>query len=344
MAHHNPVRFTVVIPAYNPGALLREALESIAAQRVKADWVIVIDDGSSDGTYDAAVRWLAEFALPGTVIRQHNQGISVARNAGMAARRTDVVALLDADDLWLPNHLENLRRAYARDPEAIVAFGDSKFFGDPRSRTDLLAHVISLQLADTDLGDGIHRLSPRVFDRLLPGQFIPVSALSFRMDLDGPEPRFDVALKAGLGEDRYFLLQMARRGRFLFSDEQSCRTRRHGSNTTHSGNLTWLHENTLVLLDKIAKDPGLALSPPELEIVERTAARIAESLLYASSQAGLERYRQGRQFVSEHAPRTKAWSLRNFVRAAAVTSGVLRPVNVARKDRKESEIPATREG
>ena len=71
MDTHSLVRFTVVIPAYNPGTMLREALESIATQSFKADWVVVVDDGSSDGTCDAAGAWLAEFSLPGTVLRQH---------------------------------------------------------------------------------------------------------------------------------------------------------------------------------------------------------------------------------------------------------------------------------
>ncbi len=320
MTQQTPVGFTVVIPAYNPGTMLREALESVAAQTVAAAWTVVIDDGSTDGTYDAATAWLAEFRLPGTVLKQRNQGISVARNAGMEIRRSNVIALLDADDVWLPNPLRNLQRAYALCPDAIVAFGDSKFFGDPRSRTDLLAHKVARELADADLGEGIHRLSSRVFDRLLPGQFIPVSATSFRMDREGPEPRFATELKAGLGEDRYFLLQMARRGRFAFADEQSCRTRRHESNTTHHGKAAQLHENHLVLLDKLRDDAGLALTPPERAIVDETAARAAHALLYASSRDGLGAYRRARRTAAPYLP--SAWSLRDFVRAMAVTTGL----------------------
>ncbi len=314
--------FTVVIPAYNPGAMLREALESIAQQTLPPAFVVVVDDGSTDGTYDAATAWLAAFALPGTVLRQRNQGISVARNAAMAIRRSDFIALLDADDIWLPNHLANLQRAYALFPEAVVAFGDSKFFGDPRSRTDCLAHAIALSLSETARDGRFHLLSTTVFDRLLPGQWIPVSALSFRMDIGSPEPRFETALKAGLGEDRYFLLQMARRGRFVFSDEQSCRTRRHESNTTHSDKATWLHENALVLLEKIRLDPGLALTAAESQIVVDAERRAASALLYASSQGGIGAYRRGRRTVASHLPRAPAWSWRDVARAVVVSTGL----------------------
>ncbi len=320
MTPSNPVDFTVVIPAYNPGSMLREALDTVAAQTLPAAWTVVIDDGSTDGTFESANAWLEEFALPGIVLKQRNQGISVARNAGMAVRRSDVIALLDADDLWLPNHLANLRRAYDLCPDAIVAFGDSKFFGDPRSRTDLLAHKVALELADADLGDDIHRLSQRIFDRLLPGQFIPVSATSFRMDGDGPEPHFATELKAGLGEDRYFLLQMARRGRFVFSAEQSCRTRRHETNTTHHGKAAQLHENHLVLLDKLRHDTVLARTPAERQIVDGTAARAAHALLYASSRDGLSAYRRARRTAAPYV--RSPWTLRDFVRAVAATTGL----------------------
>ncbi len=260
--------------------------------------------------------------LPGTVLRQRNQGISVARNAGMAMRRSDTIALLDADDLWLPNHLANLRRAYALYPSAVVAFGDSRFFGDPRSRTDCLAQGPALSLSEKTLDTGCHLLSQRIFDRLLPGQWIPVSALSFRMDIGMPEPSFETALKAGIGEDRYFLLQMARRGRFVFFDEQTCRTRRHASNTTHSDKATWLHENALKLLEKIRLDTGLALTESEQQIVLNTERDVAAALLYASSRGGLAAYRRGRRTASTYLAGSSTWSLRDLVRALAVTTGL----------------------
>lgn len=94
--------FSVVIPCYNGSAFLKETLESALNQTHPPLEVIVIDDGSTD---DSAA--IAEsFGPPVRVIRQENQGESVARNKGIKESNGDWVALLDADDYWKPNKLE----------------------------------------------------------------------------------------------------------------------------------------------------------------------------------------------------------------------------------------------
>ncbi len=91
---------SVVIPAYNREALLRRAVESARAQTRPPVEVIVVDDGSADGT--AA---LAE-SLGARVIRHgSNRGAAAARNTGIAAARGDLIAFLDSDDAWLPRKL-----------------------------------------------------------------------------------------------------------------------------------------------------------------------------------------------------------------------------------------------
>lgn len=94
-------RVSVVIPCYNGSKFLRETLESALAQTHPPLEVIVVDDGSTD---DSAA--IAEsFDPPVRVIRQENQGESVARNRGMDEARGDWIAFLDADDLWKPEKL-----------------------------------------------------------------------------------------------------------------------------------------------------------------------------------------------------------------------------------------------
>jgi glycosyltransferase involved in cell wall biosynthesis len=92
---------SVVIPCYNGAKFLREALESVLGQTHPVLEVIVVDDGSTD---DSAA--IAEsFGTPVRVIRQSNQGESVARNRGIEAAVGAWIAFLDADDLWLPNKI-----------------------------------------------------------------------------------------------------------------------------------------------------------------------------------------------------------------------------------------------
>jgi len=91
---------SVVIPVYNAEPFLREALDSVLAQDYEPFEVIVVDDGSTDGSGTIArsypeVRYL----------RQENQGPAVARNAGIAAAQGEFLAFFDADDVMLPNKL-----------------------------------------------------------------------------------------------------------------------------------------------------------------------------------------------------------------------------------------------
>ena len=92
---------SVVIPAYNCGHLISDALDSVVDQDYPALEVFVIDDGSTDETCDV----VAHYGSAVTLIRQRNAGAAVARNEGMRRARGEYVALLDADDLWLPGKL-----------------------------------------------------------------------------------------------------------------------------------------------------------------------------------------------------------------------------------------------
>jgi glycosyltransferase involved in cell wall biosynthesis len=92
---------SVIVPAFNAEATLGDALRSALAQTYEPVEIIVVDDGSTDGTAALAERF------PGiTLIRRPNGGIAAARNTGIAAARGEWLAPLDADDLWHPAKLE----------------------------------------------------------------------------------------------------------------------------------------------------------------------------------------------------------------------------------------------
>jgi len=98
------VKFTAVIPTYNRAHLISRAIESVLNQSHPPDEIIVVDDGSSDDT--RAV--LSQFGEKITPIYQENAGSAVARHTGILAAQFDWIALLDSDDIWLPNHLERM--------------------------------------------------------------------------------------------------------------------------------------------------------------------------------------------------------------------------------------------
>jgi glycosyltransferase involved in cell wall biosynthesis len=106
---------SVIIPAFNAAAFLREAVESALAQTHAPLEVIVIDDGSTDSTAEVARR------LPVTYIHQENAGVSTARNRAIAYSRGDLIALLDADDVWLRQKLAIQIDCLTENPEAGYA-------------------------------------------------------------------------------------------------------------------------------------------------------------------------------------------------------------------------------
>lgn len=116
---------SVVIPCYNNGPYLAETLQSVRAQTRPPLEVIVVDDGSSDDS--AAVASTFEevrlIALP------RNSGISVARNTGLLAARGEMIAWLDADDIWEPGHLATVAGLLEQHPSAGMAFSLTRAFG-----------------------------------------------------------------------------------------------------------------------------------------------------------------------------------------------------------------------
>ena len=118
------MKFSVIIPLYNKAPYIRKALESVLAQTYADYELIIIDDGSTDGSAEIAEAILQDPASrliassPHRLIRQANSGVSAARNAGVAQSHGDYLAFLDADDWWEPTYLECMAQLIADYPEA----------------------------------------------------------------------------------------------------------------------------------------------------------------------------------------------------------------------------------
>jgi glycosyltransferase involved in cell wall biosynthesis len=118
---------SVVIPAYNAARTIRETVSSALEQTMSDVEVIVVDDGSQDDTVDL----VAHMDDPRVkLVRQPNAGPAAARNNGIRHATGEWVALLDADDLWLPQKLERQLELLAASPGALAAQGSAYIVDD----------------------------------------------------------------------------------------------------------------------------------------------------------------------------------------------------------------------
>jgi hypothetical protein len=115
---------SVVVPAYQAADVLPSCLASIAAQTQQPDEVIVVDDGSTDDTADVARSWSSHLKL--TVLRsEHNEGAGLgagaARRRGIDHASGELIALVDADDVWFPDHLAAMCDVHRRHGGLVTA-------------------------------------------------------------------------------------------------------------------------------------------------------------------------------------------------------------------------------
>ena len=213
-----PATVSVLIAAYNAAPFLPAALESLRRQNHRAWELILVEDGSDDGTADLLRAFAAEVEQP---VRYENlgtnRGVAAARNRLLERASGDFVAFLDADDLWEPDHL-----AYAL--ELMAAEGTDWFIAglnliDPAGRPlkrDLLPPPMEPAAIPTSL---------------LRHNFILTSGIVARAALFAGGPRFDTTLR--IGEDLDLCIELVRRGhRPSFSPRATLNYRKHPASTT----------------------------------------------------------------------------------------------------------------
>jgi glycosyltransferase involved in cell wall biosynthesis len=127
---------SVVIPTHDRRQLIGRALDSVRSQTRKADEVLVVDDGSTDGTAD----FVRESYPRIRVLSQPNRGVSAARNAGIRGACSSHVAFLDSDDEWLPRKLERQMKAMEESPGAVLCHTDEIWIRNGRRVNPMKKH------------------------------------------------------------------------------------------------------------------------------------------------------------------------------------------------------------
>jgi glycosyltransferase involved in cell wall biosynthesis len=190
----SPMVVSVVIPAFNAAATIGRALQSVVAQSFAPVEIIVVDDGCTDAT-GAIVSSYADRDV--RLIRfAGNSGVSVARNAGIAAARGEYVAFLDADDAWLPDKLARQVAVLGANPKATLSTCACKIFKSDGS----LRREFGFPPAYSDKGE-IWRL-------LLAATHIHTSCVVARRAALAAVGPFDVSVVPSEDQDMWIRLAM----------------------------------------------------------------------------------------------------------------------------------------
>jgi glycosyltransferase involved in cell wall biosynthesis len=200
---------SVVIPAYNRAATIRAAIESVLRQSYADFELIVVDDGSTDGTLDAAAA--VEDPRLRLVAAPENLGAAGARNFGVEAARGAWIAFQDSDDEWLPGKLEaQMARLAAPGAAYVGAYCGLLTLGglDDRPGERIRLRYVPDPAVDRADGD--------ILATLLRGNVISTQTLVVRRDLFLELGRFDEATTPI--EDWDFVLRLAARGPIAFVD------------------------------------------------------------------------------------------------------------------------------
>lgn len=169
---------SVVIPTFNRCGFVCEAVASVRAQHDSEHEIIVVDDGSTDGTAAVLER---QFGHRVKVVRTANRGVAAARNCGVAASRGELIAFLDSDDLWLPGKLAVQTAFFSDHTSAEICQTDEIWIRDG-VRVNPCAH---------------HRKpSGDIFEPSLRRCLVSPSAVMLRRELFGRVGGFDERLRA----------------------------------------------------------------------------------------------------------------------------------------------------
>lgn len=291
---------SVVIPAYNAEKFVVEALDSIARQECLPKEVLVINDGSTDQTYKVIQERIAGSRrdYPVYLFTQENRGLPATRNVGISRATGRWIALLDADDIWEPNHLSELMNAVVLIPSAIAAYGAGRLLVG-----DAVSDVLYDDFWDNpskQFGKKIHassclQIDARIFPRLIEGNFIKPSSLMFNRVAALEIGLFDESLRTG--EDREFMVRLIFKGDFVYSPTPITQYRWHNDNISQTKNAKRNAENGLRALLKIGSNTTLEFSDREMAACQSVIQAATKEYLYICSLGGWKIYAAGIGFV-----------------------------------------------
>jgi glycosyltransferase involved in cell wall biosynthesis len=242
----NAPRVSAIVPTYNAERFLAEALDSALAQTFQDFEIVVVNDGSTDGSAVIAAAYAARHPDKVRVIHQPNQGLCHARNTALGAARGRYFALLDADDVWLPHHLADCVALLDRRPEVALVHAD----------------IERIDTVGRSLGRNVRywpTLAPDAFHALfLRREHVCCPTAVFRREAVERVGNFDAQFNRLGCEDRDLWLRISAVAPIAFLPDLHARYRLHNNNM--SANFDKMLSARLRLVDKFGRtSPGQPL-------------------------------------------------------------------------------------
>ncbi|HEX7312856.1 MAG TPA: glycosyltransferase family 2 protein [Pyrinomonadaceae bacterium] len=264
-------RVAVVVPSYNHAPFVAAALRSIFAQTHAPARLLVIDDGSRDGSPRVVADVLKDCPFPCEFIARENRGLCATLNEGLAKTEGDYFAYLGSDDLWLPGFLEARVRVLEERPRAVLAYGHAYLIDEHEEVYDC-----TLDWARYVDGDARAMLLEETYAPMSPTVVHRRAAVE----------RHGWNERARL-EDYELYLKLSADGEFAFDPRVLSAWRRHGTNT--SGDFVWMIEARLEAQRNASA--YLKLSPEQLGRYQRALSFAgAEDLLRLGDKRAALKY------------------------------------------------------
>jgi glycosyltransferase involved in cell wall biosynthesis len=252
---------SAIIPAYNYGLYLRQAINSVLEQNVRDLEVIVVDDGSTDSTCEIVE------AITDKRVRYHfqeNSGLASARNAGILLSSGKYLSFLDADDIWLSQKSALQIRVFEENPRTGLVYGSYQLI-------DSIGNILATRNAQ--------RFDTGWLEKLVLGNFVAGSASTsmIKQEVFRETGLFDSHLVAG--EDWDMWLRIANTYEIRGVKEVVSCIRIHDKNL--SSRIRTMDKGYQAVLDKFFNQPDLPISIRKLQKKARARAKISAGVLAA---------------------------------------------------------------
>lgn len=287
------MKFSVIIPTYNRCHQIGDAIDSILSQRGIDLEIIVVDDGSTDGT----VEWLAR-AYPDSRIHvlknNRKKGPAGARNTGLLAASGDLAALLDSDDRFLDNHLAGCLEIFKTHTEVGLVFGRALYEQDGHP-VEYMGPNFDRKLAEarvSTLNEQFRVFSNDYFNHLLKfGCYFNLSTVAMRLEFAHELMNEELRI----AEDYEFWVRLSRKTRFACLTAPQIRYQIHDQNISFEAEKS-VENNAPELI----KAHQILLGYPALDLVQRDLIKAHLAEIYFDWAYRCRQHHLFRQALQKH--------------------------------------------